>query len=86
MSDRHFEIVVLDQFCKGCGLCVDFCEQGKLYIRQIPNKDGILTAAVRAEIDCTGCRKCAIICPDGAIEIARVETVSAPDEAASPRA
>ena len=80
MSDRAFEVVVLERFCKGCALCVEFCEQGKLYIRQEPNKAGIQTAAVRAETDCTGCRKCAIICPDAAIEIFRVEPAAASDE------
>jgi 2-oxoglutarate ferredoxin oxidoreductase subunit delta len=84
MSGRTFEIVVLEGFCKGCGLCVEFCEQGKLYVQQKPNKEGIQTAAVRAEVRCSGCRKCAIICPDAAIEISRIEALAASDEAHGP--
>ena len=76
MSDKAFRVVVLEQFCKGCALCVEFCGQGKLYIRQTPNEHGIQTAAVRPEIDCTGCRKCAIICPDAAIEISQRQVKS----------
>lgn len=70
-SDR-FEIRVLEQFCKGCRLCVEFCDRGKLYIRKKPNKQGVQTAAVRPEVDCSGCMRCATMCPDAAIEISRV--------------
>ena len=85
MSEREFEVVVLSAFCKGCGLCVEFCEQGKLYIQKMPNKQGIQMAAVRPEIHCTGCRKCAIMCPDAAIEITRVGAAAASGEAGSRR-
>lgn len=72
MARKACEVVVLGEFCKGCGLCVEFCEQGKLYIVQKPNKRGIQIAAVRPEVDCTGCLQCATICPDAAVEIRRV--------------
>ncbi len=83
MSDRTFVVTVLEDFCKGCGLCVEFCEHGGLYIRQKPNKQGIQTAAVHpgAEADCTGCRRCAMICPDAAIEISCVEDASEAEDA-----
>jgi 2-oxoglutarate ferredoxin oxidoreductase subunit delta len=71
-SSGEFEIVILDHLCKGCGLCVAFCEQGKLYIRQKPNRRGVQTVAVRAETDCTGCLRCATICPDGAVQVTRM--------------
>ncbi|MFO8008007.1 MAG: 4Fe-4S binding protein [Candidatus Brocadiia bacterium] len=67
------EVVVLEDFCKGCGLCVEFCPQGKLYLRQKPNKKGIQPADVHKEAECTGCLQCATICPDAAIEIVRRE-------------
>ncbi len=70
---RRFEVRILTRFCKGCALCVEFCEEGKLYIEQTPNKQGIQTAAVRADVECSGCMKCAAICPDAAVEITRVE-------------
>ncbi len=73
MPDRKFEVAVLEQYCKGCGLCVEHCGQGKLYIVQRPNKRGIQIAGVRADKDCTGCLQCATICPDAALEITRLE-------------
>ncbi len=79
MSDKRFEVAILTRFCKGCGLCVEFCPEGKLYIEQKPDMRGIQAAAVRADVDCTGCLQCATICPDAAIQIVRVETpVSTP--------
>ena len=69
MSDKPFEITIEERFCKGCGLCVDTCAQGKLHLKEKPDRRGIRTAAVRAQADCTGCLQCATICPDAAIEI-----------------
>ncbi len=72
MSDRTFEIRILPQYCKGCALCVEACGEGKLYINPRPDRQGVQKVAAREEVDCTGCLKCATICPDAAIEIYRV--------------
>jgi 2-oxoglutarate ferredoxin oxidoreductase subunit delta len=69
MSAKNFEVRVLEQYCKGCGLCVEWCEQRKFYLEKTPNERGVQPAAVDARMDCTGCLKCATICPDAAIEI-----------------
>ena len=73
MAPKRYEVVVLEQYCKGCGLCIEFCKKGKLYIRQMPNKHGIQTAGVRQDVDCAGCLQCATICPDAAVEITEVD-------------
>ncbi len=70
---KWFRIEISPRFCKGCALCVEFCEQDKLYIEQKPNEYGIQAAAVRPDVECTGCMRCAVMCPDAAIEIARVD-------------
>lgn len=77
MSEKTFEVIIKQRYCKGCGLCVEFCPQGKLFIRRKPNKLGVQTAAVDPAVDCTGCRQCVIICPDAAIELRRFETAGA---------
>lgn len=71
-SEKNFRVKILTRFCKGCGLCVEVCEQGKFYIERTPNQYGVQPAALRPEQDCTGCLKCATMCPDAAIEIYRV--------------
>lgn len=69
MSNRTFEVTVLERHCKGCGLCVEVCTQGKLSIDPRPSKQGIQVVVAAVEIDCTGCTKCALVCPHAAIEI-----------------
>ena len=67
----RFEVQILDDYCKGCRLCVEFCPNGKLAINDKPNKVGIQQAYVRPVGECSGCLKCALICPDAAIEVFR---------------
>lgn len=69
MSSKKFQVEILTHYCKGCGLCVEFCEEGKIYLEETPNEQGVQPAAVKQGVDCTGCLKCATICPDAAIEI-----------------
>jgi len=63
-------IVVDENYCKGCGLCVEACP------RAIIEMDtGRLTAKgyhpahlVNAAL-CTACQNCALVCPDVAITV-----------------
>jgi NAD-dependent dihydropyrimidine dehydrogenase PreA subunit len=48
---------------------VEACSQDKIYIDPHPNKEGRQTAVLREGIRCTGCLKCATICPDAAVEV-----------------
>ncbi len=49
-------------WCKGCGLCVEYCNRGVLQM------DGVVPKVVAAE-QCTRCMQCEAICPDFAIEV-----------------
>lgn len=59
-------------FCKGCGLCVDFCP---LHIIELdPNtitQKGYHPAHCIDDDRCTGCASCALMCPDVAITVER---------------
>ena len=72
MSAKKYEVEVLSRYCKGCGLCIEVCEVRKLCINPRPNRQGIQVAVVASEVDCTGCLKCATICPDAAVEVHRL--------------
>ena len=76
-KDKVFEVTILAQYCKGCGLCVEVCTQGKLSVNPQPNKQGIQTAAADDQVPCTGCLKCTLICPDAAIEIRQLTPAAA---------
>lgn len=81
MSDKRFEVKILKRYCKGCGLCVEVCKEDKIYIDPHPTKDGRQTAALRDDIRCSGCLKCATICPDAAIEVYKLQEVASGEDA-----
>jgi 2-oxoglutarate ferredoxin oxidoreductase subunit delta len=56
------EIQVRVSWCKGCGLCVDYCNRGVLVMKEE------LPVVVAAE-KCTRCMLCEAICPDFAIAV-----------------
>ncbi|MGW8193558.1 MAG: 4Fe-4S dicluster domain-containing protein [Desulforhopalus sp.] len=57
------EIVINRDWCKGCGVCVEFCPTKVL---ELDNADK--SVAVRPE-DCICCKMCELRCPDLAIEV-----------------
>ena len=59
-------IVVIDEDrCKGCGLCVAFCPQQVLRLAEGRfNTKGYTPVEVANPAACTGCAMCALVCPD----------------------
>ncbi len=55
------------EWCKGCGICVEFCAKKVL---ELDRQDKAVP--VRTE-DCVVCRLCEMRCPDLAIEIIEEE-------------
>ncbi len=63
------KVRVLEQYCKGCGLCVEACPRDILYLSEQVNRRGVHVVMLRQEIECTGCTNCAVMCPDAALEV-----------------
>lgn len=61
------EVVVFDNWCKGCGLCVAFCP------RDVLEMTGEGRINVVAPERCTACHWCDTHCPDFAILIQPVD-------------
>ena len=55
-------IEVKVSWCKGCGLCVEYCN------RDVLEMDGVVPKVVDAE-KCSRCLQCEAICPDFAIAV-----------------
>ena len=66
-SSLRAEVVVFDNWCKGCGLCVAFCPRGVLEM------NGGGKVHVVAPERCTACHWCDTHCPDFAIVVRRVD-------------
>lgn len=65
------KVVIDEEKCKGCGLCINFCPQKILKAGTHLNAKGYYPAVCIDIEKCTGCAICAIMCPDVAIEVYR---------------
>ena len=59
---RPPRIEIRQDFCKACGICVEFCPAGVLAMKQN-------TAYVKDLKACTKCMMCELRCPDFAISV-----------------
>jgi 2-oxoglutarate ferredoxin oxidoreductase subunit delta len=60
---KNFSISIERNWCKACGICIEFCPKGVLSA----DFDG--KAKVENSEACTGCKMCELRCPDFAITV-----------------
>jgi len=60
---------IIDDRCKGCGFCIEFCPQGTLELSSRTNTKGYHPPRVISDVNCVNCGLCALLCPDFAIYI-----------------
>ncbi|MGE5550981.1 MAG: indolepyruvate ferredoxin oxidoreductase subunit alpha [Bacteroidota bacterium] len=73
------KLVIDEERCKGCELCLHFCPRNLLRLADRLNRQGLKPAEIEDEEACTSCASCARMCPETAIEVFR------PPKAASGR-
>jgi len=62
------KIIVDEDRCKGCELCVNVCPQKIIALaKEKINLKGYHPAELIQQEKCTGCKSCAMMCPDVAI-------------------
>jgi 2-oxoglutarate ferredoxin oxidoreductase subunit delta len=66
-------IVVLEERCKGCELCVPACPEDILVMSRRTNSKGWNVVDTQAMEKCIACNLCALICPDRAIDVYRFD-------------
>ena len=69
MSKIRGAIVVDNERCKGCALCVEACPQDVIALAKKVNVSGYPFVEVVSQDNCIGCASCAIVCPDGCITV-----------------
>ncbi len=63
-------ILVANERCKGCGLCIDACQPGALALDAgSVNAMGHHPVQLVDPGACTSCAKCARMCPDAALTV-----------------
>ncbi|MFI3292880.1 MAG: 4Fe-4S binding protein [Rikenellaceae bacterium] len=71
MAKIKGSIIVDNERCKGCGVCVASCPLQVLALSAEVNGKGYQFAVMANADQCTGCASCAIICPDNCITVYR---------------
>lgn len=66
-------VVVDNEGCKGCGVCVETCPQEVLALNKEVNSRGYHYSYMENAEACTGCSNCGVVCPDTCLTIYRVK-------------
>ena len=64
------EIIILEDSCKGCALCVEYCPKNCIQVAndKFTSSGALLPEFVNRE-ECSACGTCGNMCPDFAIEV-----------------
>jgi len=65
------KVVVIEERCKSCELCVNTCPRECLKISERTNRSGYFVVEFIGEDKCTGCGMCGEMCPDVALQVWR---------------
>jgi 2-oxoglutarate ferredoxin oxidoreductase subunit delta len=65
----HGIVHVIEERCKGCGFCVEFCPRRLLVMSPRTNSKGYHPPEVVDDLNCVNCGLCALLCPDFAIYV-----------------
>jgi len=69
MNRKSLRILVDEELCKGCGICIGLCPIKVLEKSNTLSSRGVYLPLPNKKDKCTGCRICEYYCPDMAIFI-----------------
>jgi 2-oxoglutarate ferredoxin oxidoreductase subunit delta len=71
MAKTRGLVIIDEERCKGCAVCLAACPFGVLASAEEVNDKGYnYTVKVNPDA-CTGCANCAVVCPDSCITVYR---------------
>ncbi|MFA9389165.1 MAG: ferredoxin family protein [Prolixibacteraceae bacterium] len=76
MAKARGAVVVENEVCKGCSLCVVACPQNVLSLHKEVNSKGYHYSFMSNPEECTGCTNCAVVCPDSCITVYRMKSTT----------
>ena len=72
MAKFRGAIVVDNEKCIGCGLCVAACPTKVIDLHSEVNGKGYHYAYMKEPEACIGCTSCAMVCPDSVISVYKI--------------
>jgi len=63
------EIIIDENYCKGCDICIEVCPKDVYKKSDKLNKKGIYPPNPVNKNECTSCQLCILQCPDQAITL-----------------
>ncbi len=64
---KKYRIKIIEELCKGCGFCVEFCPRHVFEESDELSEKGVRMPKIRDEEACAGCGLCAMLCPEIAL-------------------
>jgi 2-oxoglutarate ferredoxin oxidoreductase subunit delta len=62
-------IEIIEDWCKGCEICIKRCPVDALEMSDKINKRGVYPPILKEENECNFCRLCELLCPDFAVTV-----------------
>jgi 2-oxoglutarate ferredoxin oxidoreductase subunit delta len=66
-------VYIIEERCKGCGFCIEFCPLKVLEFAEHFNPKGYHPPRLIDADKCNGCDLCGMLCPDFAIWAVRIK-------------
>jgi 2-oxoglutarate ferredoxin oxidoreductase subunit delta len=71
------QVFLIEERCKGCDFCVEFCPKHILAMSDTFNSKGYHVPVLLTEGVCTDCKLCQLLCPEFAIYVIKTEGMKA---------